>query len=149
MPLRKGGQALTIPMVVLINHGTASAAEILAGALKDYGRSKLIGEKTIGTGTVLRTIPLSDGSALFLAFKEWLTPLGHSIWHEGIQPDVAVPLSSEQAALSPARLKEMKAEDVPQCGDGQFLKGLELVGPGFSPLQTVKPAAQPAAPALN
>jgi len=69
-----------------------SGAEIVAGALKDAGRARLVGEKTFGTGTILQTFSLSDGSALMLAFEQWLTPAGHVIWHQGISPDIVVPL---------------------------------------------------------
>ena len=61
-------------MVVLINPGSASAAEIIAGALQENGRAKLIGEASVGTGTVLRPFSLSDGSVLRLGVTNWLTP---------------------------------------------------------------------------
>ena len=68
------GLAREIPMVVLINPGSASAAEIIAGALQENGRAKLVGEATVGTGTVLRPFSLSDGSVLRLGVTNWLTP---------------------------------------------------------------------------
>ena len=74
-----GGLAPDIPLVVLVNTGTGSAAEILSGALQDARRAQLIGEKTFGTGTVLKQFPLHDGSALLLAIQEWLTPKGRVI----------------------------------------------------------------------
>jgi carboxyl-terminal processing protease len=92
VPVQPGGLATAIPMVVLINGGTASAPEIVVGALKDAHRAELVGEKTFGTGTVLNPFPLSDGSALLLAVEEWLTPAGHVIWHKGISPDLSVTL---------------------------------------------------------
>ena len=64
IPVTQGINQTTLPMVVLVNQGTASAAEIVAGAFQDAGRAKLVGETTFGTGTVLRQAPLSDGSAL-------------------------------------------------------------------------------------
>ena len=78
-----GGLATRMPLVVLINGGTASASEIVAGAIQDAHRAPLIGEKTFGTGTVLAQFPLPDGSALLLATEEWLTPAGRTIWHKG------------------------------------------------------------------
>src|SRR6185503_3242067 len=63
---RPGGIATDLPLVVLINNGTASSAEIVAGALQDHGRGKLVGATTVGTGTVLSAFPLSDGSAVLL-----------------------------------------------------------------------------------
>ena len=91
VPVRSGGVATSLPLVVLINGGTSSGAEIVAGAFRDAHRAKLVGEKTFGTGTVLETFSLSDGSAMMLAIEEWLTPAGHVIWHHGISPDVVVP----------------------------------------------------------
>jgi len=87
VPVRSGGVATSLPLVVLINGGTSSGAEIVAGAFQDAHRAKLVGEKTFGTGTVLETFSLSDGSAMMLAIEEWLTPAGHVIWHQGISPD--------------------------------------------------------------
>jgi carboxyl-terminal processing protease len=127
VPTRPGGVALTIPMVVLINGGTSSGAEIVAGALQDAHRAKLVGEKTFGTGTVLETFPLSDGSALMLAIEEWLTPSGRVIWHHGITPDVVVSLPPEVTPLLPATEKELTAEKLRESGDVQLLRALDLL----------------------
>ena len=81
-------------MVVLINGGTASGAEIVAGALRDGKRATLLGETTFGTGTVLESFNLADGSQLYVGFQRWLTPDGSTIWKKGITPDVAVSLPS-------------------------------------------------------
>src|SRR5207253_4613867 len=81
-----------LPIAVLIDEGTASSAEIFAGAVQDHGRAKLVGTRTFGTGTVLQPFGLSDGSAVLLAVNEWLTPNGRQIWHKGISPDVEVAL---------------------------------------------------------
>ena len=78
--------ATNIPLVVLINGGSASDSEIVAGALRDAHRATLIGETTFGTGTVLSEFELSDGSSLMLAVQEWLTPDKRSFWHKGIEP---------------------------------------------------------------
>ena len=82
IPVRSGGLAVNIPMVVLVNQGTASAAEIVSGALQDAHRATVIGETTFGTGTVLNGFSLSDGSQILLATEEWLTPNGRVIWHK-------------------------------------------------------------------
>lgn len=120
LQVRPNGAATSIPMDVLINYGTASAAEIVSGALQDDGRAKLIGETTFGTGTVLNTFSLPDGSALLLATREWLTPNGRVIWHQGIQPDDKVSLPTGAAPLSPAQLKTMSPDQFKTSDDLQL-----------------------------
>lgn len=126
--VKPGGVAVDMPVVVLINGGTASAAEIVAGALQDAGRARLVGETTFGTGTVLNQFGLSDGSALLLATQEWLTPAGRVIWHKGISPDVQVSLPANTAPLVPSTVQTMNWQQLQTGGDAQLLKGLELLG---------------------
>ncbi len=125
VPVEPGGVATSLPIIVLINGGTSSGAEIVAGALQDAHRALLVGEKTFGTGTVLETFPLSDGSAIMLATREWLTPSGRLIWHVGIAPDEVVPLSPEVAPLIPARERKLTAAELHASGDEQLLKALK------------------------
>jgi carboxyl-terminal processing protease len=80
-----------MPIVVLINEGSASGSEILAGCLKDHGRAILVGLRTFGKGSVQTVLPLRDGSALKLTTSRYYTPLGASIHEKGIVPDVIVP----------------------------------------------------------
>ena len=84
------GNLLDDKLVVLINGGSASASEILAGALKDYGRAKLVGEKTFGKGTVQQPENFADGSGIHVTIARWLLPKGNNIHNEGVAPDVEV-----------------------------------------------------------
>ena len=90
-----GENALTIPMVVLVNGYSASASEILTGAIKDYGIGTVMGTQTFGKGIVQRVIGLSDGSALKLTISNYYTPKGQNIHGVGIAPDVEVPFDAE------------------------------------------------------
>ena len=89
-----------IPLVVLINGNSASASEVVAGALKDYSRAKLVGETSFGKGVVQTIIPLSDGSAIKLTTSQYFTPSGVCIQGIGIEPDVKSSLSTEKLLKS-------------------------------------------------
>jgi carboxyl-terminal processing protease len=91
--VQSGGSATDIPLIVLVNGGSASASEILAGALQDSGRARLIGEKTFGKGTVQIPFTLSDGSSLHVTIAHWLTPNGTDLSHQGLTPDISVEIS--------------------------------------------------------
>ncbi len=116
-----------LPMVVLINPGTASASEIVAGALKDAARARLVGEKTFGTGTVLQEFPLSNDAALMLAVEEWLTPDGHTIWHRGIEPQKVVSLPPDVLPLRPQDEKRLTAAEFRKTKDKQMIEALRAV----------------------
>jgi carboxyl-terminal processing protease len=94
-----GGQ----PLVVLVDGGSASGSEIVAGALRDHGRATLMGERTFGKGSVQTVIPLRDGQALKLTTSRYYTPAGTSIHERGLEPDIVVAPLDEERATSAAR----------------------------------------------
>jgi carboxyl-terminal processing protease len=126
-PVTPNGVATDLPVVVLVDGNTASSAEIVAGALQDNGRAKVVGETTFGTGTVLGEFDLSDGSALRVGTTEWLTPKGRHIWHEGIAPDVPVKLPEGQNLLTPDDVTRLTAAQARRLPDTQLAKALEVV----------------------
>lgn len=111
-----GGQALTkAPLVVLVNQGTASASEILAGALQDNGRAKLVGEKTFGKGLIQSLFDLTDGSGLAVTVAKYETPNHHDIHKLGISPDL-------QVALEPITFDQVGTQ-----ADQQYQAALKLL----------------------
>jgi len=94
-PAKKGGLAIETPLAVLVNEGTASAAEIVAGALADHKRAVIIGEKTFGKGSTQTVRELSDHSSIHVTTAHWLTPEGHEIEGAALIPDLEVPLTQE------------------------------------------------------
>ena len=122
-----GGIATKIPVVVLVNQGTASAGEIIAVAIQDDQRGTVIGQTTYGTGTVLNAFPLSDGSQVLLAVQEWLTPDGVSFWHKGVTPDIQVALPDGINPLTAEKIKGMTADQLKASQDAQLLKGISVL----------------------
>ncbi len=124
---RAAGIAQELPLVVLINGGSASAAEILAGALQDAGRAVLVGETTVGTGTVLTPFRLSGGAQLLLGTQEWRTPAGRQIRGKGVEPDRVVPQPLEAPILWPAELRELDPAALPTIDDVQLLTAITIL----------------------
>jgi carboxyl-terminal processing protease len=119
-------EPLDAPLVVLVNEGSSSSAEIVAGALRDNGRAQVIGDTTFGTGTVLSEYPLSDGSAILLGVAEWLTPNGDSIRGSGIEPDVEVELEEGQEPNTPNETEGLTREEIFE-EDAQLERAFEIL----------------------
>ncbi|MEK7596460.1 MAG: S41 family peptidase [Patescibacteria group bacterium] len=114
----KGYGALqNIPTVILVNEGSASASEILAGALKEHGKAVLVGEKTFGKGSVQELVPITDETFLKVTIARWLTPNGRSISEKGLEPDVAATIT---------------AEDETAKRDPQMEKAVEIINSNLS-----------------
>jgi len=111
---RDDGNEPTCPIVVLVNEGTASASEILSGALQDNGRAIVLGMPTFGKGSVQTVIPLEDGSALKLTTAKYYTPKGRSIQAEGIKPDIVV--------------EPIRQAEGPETAEAQMLREKDLKG---------------------
>jgi carboxyl-terminal processing protease len=126
-PVKPGGAATDTPLEVLVDLGTASSAEIVAGALQDAGRGKLIGHTTFGTGTVLSQYKLTDGSAMFVGTVEWLTRDGRQIWKQGIQPDIPVESNPAGKIVPPSDFSKLGADGLASSGDAPLLKAVELL----------------------
>ena len=96
--VRRAGLALKVPLVVLVDQSSASASEIVAGAIRDNDRGALIGQRTYGKGSVQNTHDLQDGSSLRVTIARWLLPAGDHLDGEGIAPDIEIEATAEQMA---------------------------------------------------
>jgi carboxyl-terminal processing protease len=100
-------------MVVLVNGGSASAAEIVAGALQDHKRARLVGARTYGKGSVQTIIPLTDSSAIKLTTGYFYTPAGHAIHEKGLTPDLLVDQLAQQDGAARTVAVGRQADDAP------------------------------------
>lgn len=116
----KGGLAIGMPLVVLTDEGTASASEIVSGAIRDYKAGKLVGKNTFGKGVVQTLMNTGDGTALKVTISKYYTPNGENIHHKGIKPDYEVEYP-----------KELREKPYNRKEDPQFNKALDLLKVGF------------------
>ena len=114
---------LGIPLVVLVNGYSASASEVLTGAIQDYGVGTVIGTDTFGKGVVQTMKPYEDGGALKLTTYKYFTPKGRDINQKGIEPDIKVDMTKEAEAF----LKENPRESLPTELDAPLLRGIEEI----------------------
>ena len=121
--------AVDVPLIVLVDYATASSAEILAAALRDNDRALLVGAQTFGTGTVLNTFELSDGSALRLGVLDWLTPDGEAVFRVGLRPDHEVEEEPGSAQLRPDELRAMTATELSTAADLPLRRAVALLEP--------------------
>jgi carboxyl-terminal processing protease len=105
-----GAEAPNAPLTILIDGGTASASEIVAGALQDHGRAKLVGEKSFGKGSVQLVYELSDQSSLHVTNAQWLTPNGHQISGQGLTPDVVIEPGTDPMPQALSLLAQLAGE---------------------------------------
>lgn len=116
----RNGSLLRNKLIILVNEGSASAAEILAGALKDYNRAKIVGVKTFGKGSVQQPDDFPDGSGIHVTVARWLRPNGEWIDKKGIEPDTKV----EAAKIDDSKPRDSATEDQ---NDAQLNKAIELL----------------------
>jgi carboxyl-terminal processing protease len=95
LPVARKGLLLDLPVVVLLNKGSASASEIVAGALRDYNRAKLIGDTSFGKGTIQQAEDLGGGAGLHVTVAKWLTPKGAWVHQKGLEPDIKVAVDTK------------------------------------------------------
>lgn len=120
------GEVTDLPMVVLVDDASASGSEVLGGALQDYKRAILAGSTTFGKGSVNQFFPLSDGSGLYLTIARWYTPLGRPIEGVGLEPDVKLELTGEDAVHW--AVEHLRGNKAAPTGATYFSEALAVTG---------------------
>jgi len=140
----KGQWIPGIPLVLLVDRGTASASEVLAGALQDNGRAVIVGERTFGKGSVQSVLPLRNGAGIKLTTARYYTPSGKSIQAQGIVPDVAVAGSVKVMRVADDRKHEadlkrhLNNKNEPESTDSGETVGVEEDYPLFEALNLLR-----------
>jgi len=124
---RDAGRAQDIPLVVLVDENSASSAEIVASALRDHGRAEVIGVRTFGTGTVVSSFDLDDGSIAAIGTAIWTSPAGESARNDGIEPSIVVEMPADGGLLEFDNGDRMSERDIELVGDAQLDAALELL----------------------
>jgi carboxyl-terminal processing protease len=141
-------EALDIPMILLVNSGSASASEIVAGTLHERQRATIVGEKTFGKGSVQSIEPLQDGASARITIAHWLTPNGVQIHGKGIEPDYYVPFQQDDQYL--VTLPQRSPIDPPSAKDSQLWWAIKMLTsqerPSFAAPTPTPSAEQSAAP---
>ncbi|HEV2527764.1 MAG TPA: S41 family peptidase [Thermomicrobiales bacterium] len=154
-PTVGGAISEDLPLAVLVNRNSASAAEIMASTLAYYGRAQTIGQTTFGTGTILYSTDLSDGSAVVIGRELWQTPGGETVWLTGYQPDEEVVLDYGDVTFIAGDEERVARDRLNRSEDDQLLAATEYLAsggaaadtpgtPGATPGPVVNPVATPA-----
>jgi carboxyl-terminal processing protease len=130
---RDAGRAQEIPLVVLVDENSASSSEIVAAALRDHGRAEVVGVRTFGTGTVVSSFDLDDGSIAAIGTAIWTTPAGESARNVGIEPSIVVSMPPDGSMLEFDSGERMSERDIELVGDAQLGAALDLLMNAESP----------------